>query len=64
MSALRAELEEAGSNYSGAVAAVGDALGPLDRAGRAVLARYREVGPPSERVGLEQLAPPTLASLQ
>jgi nitrate reductase delta subunit len=64
LSALRAELEEAGSNYAGAVAAVGEALGPLDRAGRAVLARYREMGPPSERVGLEQLAPPALATLQ
>lgn len=64
VNALRAELEEAGSNFAGAVGAVGEALGPLDRAGRALLARYRDMGPPSERVGLELLAPPTLVSLQ
>lgn len=58
LGALRAGLEEAGSPYAGAVAAVTDALGPLDRAGRAALARYREQGPPSERVGLEPFAPP------
>lgn len=62
LGALRAELEEAGSNYAGAVAAVGEALGPLDRASRAALARYRQMGPPSEQVGLGQLAPPALAS--
>jgi nitrate reductase molybdenum cofactor assembly chaperone NarJ/NarW len=56
--ALRAELEDAPSNFSCAVAAVAEALGPLDRAGRAVVARYRALGPPSERVGLEPFAPP------
>jgi nitrate reductase delta subunit len=58
LSALRAGLEEAGSSFAGAVAAVTGALGPLDRAGRAALSRYREQGPPSERVGLEPFAPP------
>ncbi len=58
LGALQDALEETGSHYAGAVAAVGDALGPLDRAGRATLARYRELGPPSERVGLEPFVPP------
>lgn len=55
---LRAELEDAHSNYAGAVAAIGDALAPLDRRGRAVVSRYRQEGPPSERVGLEPFVPP------
>jgi nitrate reductase molybdenum cofactor assembly chaperone NarJ/NarW len=55
---LRAELEDAKSNYTGAVAAVGDALAPLDRHGRAVVSRYRQEGPPAERVGLEPFLPP------
>ncbi|HMK96061.1 MAG TPA: nitrate reductase molybdenum cofactor assembly chaperone [Acidimicrobiales bacterium] len=58
VNALRVELEDARSNYAWAAAAVSGALGPLDRAGHAVLARYRELGPPSERVGLEPFAPP------
>ena len=62
INALRAELEEAGSDFAGAVGAVTEALGPLDRAGRALLARYRDLAPPVERVGLEPLAPPTLVS--
>jgi nitrate reductase molybdenum cofactor assembly chaperone NarJ/NarW len=55
---LRAELEDAHSDYAGAVGAIGDALAPLDRRGRAVVSRYRQEGPPSERVGLEPFAPP------
>lgn len=58
LEALRDALAEAGSRYAGAVSAVTSALGPLDRAGRATLARYRELGPPSERVGLEPFVPP------
>jgi nitrate reductase molybdenum cofactor assembly chaperone NarJ/NarW len=57
---LRAELEDAHSDYAGAVAAIGDALAPLDRNGRAVLSRYRQEGPPSERVGLEPFVPPEI----
>lgn len=62
LDALRAQLEEAGSDFAGAVAAIGDAIGPLDKSGRAALARYREQGPPSERVGLEPFAPPEILS--
>ena len=55
---LQAELEEAKSPYAWPVAAVSAALGPLDRAGRALLERYRERGTPTEDVGLEPFAPP------
>lgn len=58
IASLRAELEDGGSNYAGAVAAIGEALGPLDREGRSVVSRYRQQGPPSERVGLEPFVPP------
>jgi nitrate reductase molybdenum cofactor assembly chaperone NarJ/NarW len=58
VNALRAELEDARSRYVWAVAAVAEALGPLDRASRAIVDHYRELGPPSERVGLEPFAPP------
>jgi nitrate reductase delta subunit len=56
--ALRMELDDAGSNYARAVAAIAEALGPLGRAGRAVVSRYHNQGPPSERVGLEPFVPP------
>lgn len=58
LSALQEELGRAGSPYAGAVGAVAATLGPLGQEGRAALARYRQLGPPQERVGLEPFAPP------
>lgn len=58
LGALQEELQKAHRHYAGVVSAVSSVLGPLDRAGQALLARYRELGPPSEDVGLEPFAPP------
>jgi nitrate reductase delta subunit len=58
LGALQEGLEKAHSRYASAVSAVSEAAGPLDRAGRAAVARYHALGPPSERVGLEPFAPP------
>ena len=58
LEALRDDLAQAKSPYADVVMAVVDALGGLSRADRATLARYRALGPPSERVGLEPFAPP------
>ncbi len=63
LGSLRAELEGAGSPYAPAVASVALALGPVGRPGKAA-ARWREDGPPSERVGLGQAVPPTLVALR
>jgi respiratory nitrate reductase gamma subunit/nitrate reductase molybdenum cofactor assembly chaperone len=58
LAALREGLQNAAIAYWGAVDAVCEAVGPLGRAGRDSLARYRHMGPPAERVGLEAFAPP------
>ena len=58
LEALRGDLDKTKSPYAKVVCAVIDALGGLSRADRAVVARYRTQGPPSERVGLEPFAPP------
>lgn len=60
LEALRSDLDKTKtkSPYVKVVSAVIGALGGLSRADRAVVARYRAQGPPSERVGLEPFAPP------
>jgi nitrate reductase molybdenum cofactor assembly chaperone NarJ/NarW len=58
LDALRLALEKSNSPYATAVDAVSAALPGPTRTDRAALRRYREQGPPSERVGLEPFAPP------
>lgn len=58
LDALRLALESSDSPYAAAVDAVTAALPGPTRTDRAALRRYREQGPPSERVGLEPFAPP------
>ncbi len=58
LDALRLALEKADSPFAGAVGAVTTALPGPTRTDRVALRRYREQGPPSERVGLEPFAPP------
>lgn len=55
---LRLALEKAESRYAGVVTAVCAALPGPSRTDREALRRYRALGPPSERVGLEPFAPP------
>ncbi|HEX5266305.1 MAG TPA: nitrate reductase molybdenum cofactor assembly chaperone [Acidimicrobiales bacterium] len=59
---LRTGLEEAGSGFAGAMAAVVDTMGPASRAQRAALALLRASGPPTESVGLEPFGPPELVA--
>ncbi len=58
LDALRLALEKAHSPYATVLAAVSAALPRSTRVDREALRRYREQGPPSERVGLEPFAPP------
>jgi nitrate reductase delta subunit len=58
LDALHLALEKADSPYAGVVVAVRDALPGPTRQDRQALRRYREEGPPSEKVGLEPFAPP------
>jgi nitrate reductase delta subunit len=62
LDALRLALDESGSRYAPAVAAVAAVVPPPGRAEREALARYRAEGPPSEQVGLEAFAPPEVLS--
>jgi nitrate reductase delta subunit len=58
LDALRGDLAEDQSVFTGAVHAVTDVLGNASRSQRDLLRRYRAQGPPSEQVGLEPFAPP------
>jgi nitrate reductase molybdenum cofactor assembly chaperone NarJ/NarW len=63
LDALRLALEKANSSYAPAIVAVTAALPGPTRTDRVALRRYREQGPPSERVGLEPFAPPEVLGL-
>jgi nitrate reductase delta subunit len=58
LDALHLALEKADSPYASVVAAVREALPGPTRQDRRALRRYRDEGPPSEKVGLEPFAPP------
>lgn len=60
---LAGGLEQAGSGYAGAAAAVVDTFGAASRAERSALARLRASGPPQEDVGLEPFGPPELMAM-
>ncbi len=58
LDALQLALAQAASPYAGVVTAICGALPGPTRTDRQALRRYRSVGPPSEKVGLEPFAPP------
>ncbi|HET9075654.1 MAG TPA: nitrate reductase molybdenum cofactor assembly chaperone [Acidimicrobiales bacterium] len=62
LDALALALEERGSGYAQVVRSVIEALPGPRRADRRALDRYRAQGPPSEQVGLEPFAPPSVVA--